>query len=352
MNRPDTLLLLSGGIDSAYCLWQRAEAGLATRTHHVVLRDAEGRATVESRATRQILDWIRRHAPGAVIEHTESAVDFRDLWVPLNHHLWAYWVGAILAAPNGRDHRHVIIPRHADAFHDSPADGPAAQASDAAYLGHVQLMAPGRVPTLQYPIRHLTKAQIVAAMPPGLLARCWWCRRPDNLGRTCRTCYTCRLVDPALPDGFRTDYLNEWTEAHMGANKLTRVEVRVDGRIRYANDVEDVRLEHDKGVLAVVAFEPGAELDEQPSGDGNLAVAAATGTPAAGLEPLVSETDDQPAETTPVIERVHTGAEYAKTTRRGKKHAKAEERDDAGSAAGDPAPQTSPAQRLDTETGE
>lgn len=197
---PDTLLMLSGGIDSAFCLYQRVKAGLPTRTHHVQLWNTEGRGYAEAEATDRVLAWIDANGGQGLVEHTSSIVDFGELWPPLDHHLWAYWVGALLAAPRGRDYRHVIIPRHADAFHDEPADGPAAQASDAAYLGHIRLIAPARVPTLTYPIRHLTKADIVAAMPPGLLACCWWCRTPaDPLNpAACHGCYTCRLVDPAL----------------------------------------------------------------------------------------------------------------------------------------------------------
>ncbi|OBF77081.1 hypothetical protein [Mycolicibacterium fortuitum] len=242
----DTLLLLSGGIDSAYCLWQRVRAGQPTRVHHVVLSDSEGRADVETRAVRQILAWMHtNYRAERLIEYTESVVDFGDLGPGLNHHLWAYWVGAILAEPQGRDYRFVVIPRHSDAFHDGDVDGPAAEASDAAYLGHIELMAPGRVPTLTYPIKHRTKAQIIAAMPPDLLTCCWWCRRPEPGPSPCHECYTCRLVDPALTakptevvrlqqwgsddpvwmnatptyglEGeFLTAYLNEWTETSHG----------------------------------------------------------------------------------------------------------------------------------------
>lgn len=192
----DTLLLLSGGIDSAFCLWQRVQAGLPTRTHHVGLYNREGRGGLETKAATRIVDWLSCNGGAGLIEHTQSVVDMAELDPPLDHHLWAYWVGAILAAPRGRDYRQVVIPRHVDAFHDGPADGPAAQASDAAYLGHIALMTP-RVPELLFPLIGMSKADVVAAMPAGLLELCWWCRTPVA-GRPCHRCYTCRLVDPAL----------------------------------------------------------------------------------------------------------------------------------------------------------
>lgn len=327
----DTLLLLSGGIDSAYCLWQRVNAGLPTRVHHVHLADAEGRAAVESRAVRQVLAWLHtNYDAGRLIEYSESSVDFTDLWVPLNHHLWAYWAGAILAAPQGRDYRFVVVPRHSDAFHDGDVDGPAAQASDAAYLGHIELMAPGRVPTLTYPIKHLTKAEIVAAMPADLLACCWWCRRPEPGPKPCHDCYTCRLVDPALDatdpwatanptygqprafEVFARDYLNQWTEE----TDMQRVEIRIDDRIHYCKDVENVDLTHADGVLSLKAREPGAQAPLVPP-------PPSPGAPD-GHDELPEGDDAQPQPA--VIERVHTGEVYGELTEvkapRGKRRSK------------------------------
>jgi len=194
-DRPDTLLLLSGGIDSAYCLWQRVQAGLRTRTHHVVLSDHEGRADVENYAVRRVLTWMRRHGGQGLIEHTESAMDFRGMWIPKNFHAWAYWAGVIMASPDGQSIRTVILPRHSDAFPGGP-DSPGARKSDAAYRGHIELIA-GRTPELALPMVHLTKAEVVAAMPPDLLRACWWCRRP-RASRACHQCPTCKQVDPAL----------------------------------------------------------------------------------------------------------------------------------------------------------
>lgn len=194
MSSPDTLLLLSGGIDSAWCLLQRVRAGLPTRTHHVVLADHEGRARVESAATARILTWMRANGGRELITHTESRVDFGTVrWIPQNFYLWAYWAGTLMAAPEGRDLSNLILPRHSDAF-TSPAG---ALKSDNAYKTTVRLIA-GREPTLVYPMAHLTKAEVVQSMPADLLTACWYCRRP-RAGRPCHTCQTCRQVDPALP---------------------------------------------------------------------------------------------------------------------------------------------------------
>lgn len=192
----DTLLLLSGGIDSAWCLWQRVQAGLPTRTHHVVLKDHEGRARVESAATKRVLSWIHSNGGSNLIHHTESTVDFGTVrWIPKNFYLWAYWAGVIMAAPSGRDITTVVLPRHSDAFPGGPTS-PGALKSDEAYTTTIQLIT-GRAPQLEFPMAHLTKAEVIQSMPEGLLAACWWCRRPQN-GKPCHQCQTCRQVDPAL----------------------------------------------------------------------------------------------------------------------------------------------------------
>jgi|SRR5690606_3936515 len=195
---PNTLLLLSGGLDSAYCLWKHVRTGQPIRTHHVVLADHEGRQEVERVATQRVLAWVHAKVPGsrALIQHTESRVSFGDLrWIPKNYHLWAYWTGVIMAAPSGRAITDIILPRHSDAFAGGPT-GPSARRSDTAYKGHVKLIA-GREPVLRYPMAHLTKAQVIADMPQGLIDASWWCRTPRN-GTRCHKCATCKLVDPAL----------------------------------------------------------------------------------------------------------------------------------------------------------
>lgn len=90
--------------------------------------------------------------------------------------------------------------------------------------------------------------------------------------------------------------------------KLTRVEIRIADRIVYSKDVEDVRLECHAGQLTVNAFEPGAKLDETTAKLPDNPLLPPTPTPGAPDEP----------EQSVVIERVHTGEEYAKLAQQAK----------------------------------
>lgn len=190
---PEHLLMLSGGLDSAWCLRHLVESGLPVRTHHVTLRDWEGRASVEDRAVTNVLRWAKDNGHGHLITHSRSTVDFGDLrWIPKNFHLWAYWAGVIMANPANAAITKVVLPRHSDAF-TSPAG---AKKSDTAYKTHIKAIC-GRTPELVFPMVHLTKAEVVRDLPADLREACWWCRRPRN-GKPCHNCMTCRQVDPAL----------------------------------------------------------------------------------------------------------------------------------------------------------
>ncbi|MEB3065719.1 7-cyano-7-deazaguanine synthase [[Mycobacterium] zoologicum] len=186
---PDTLLMLSGGIDSAFCLWQRVQAGLPTRTHHVHFQNSDNRADAEAAAVADILEWLARNGGHGLITHTASRLDHGDLAL---HGLWdgfmlAFWAGAIL---------------HADPFIASVIVG--VQADDAGPRDDVRDQLFWRIAAnvgrrqfwLSHPARSLTKRDIIAAMPPELVDLCWSCRRPQD-GHPCHSCHTCRLVDAA-----------------------------------------------------------------------------------------------------------------------------------------------------------
>lgn len=191
--KSDTLLLLSGGLDSTWCLWQRCKEGLPTRVHHVVLKDKEGRQNEEVRATSDVLSYMYSRGWEHLITYSESKVDFGKMFVPYNYFLWAYWAGAIF---KGDDRLvNLVIPRHSDAFVGGP-DGDYAQGSDNAYKTIVSTIS-GREPVLQYPMVHLSKAEIVADLPEELRTRTWYCRRPKG-GYPCHKCKTCKQVDSAF----------------------------------------------------------------------------------------------------------------------------------------------------------
>jgi 7-cyano-7-deazaguanine synthase in queuosine biosynthesis len=184
------LLMLSGGIDSAYCLHKHFEEGdTPIRLHHVHLYDWEGRASMERQAVNRILYHFRKKK--SLIHYTESTVNFGTLgFIPYNYHLWAYWAGAIFASD--RNITQLVIPRHSDAFENEAG----AEGSNRAYITTINNMS-GREPELLFPMVHLTKAEVIEDCPSEILRAAWYCRRPKG-GRTCNKCKTCKQVQTAL----------------------------------------------------------------------------------------------------------------------------------------------------------
>src|SRR5690554_3535253 len=223
MASPDTLLLLSGGIDSAYCMWWALSQGRALHVHHVHLRNWEGRLEHEVKATKRILGWMRQQGL-TNFRYTESAFDYGTIrYVVRDHNIWALMTGIILADPRNRGITRVIRTDH----YDSDAGGPDSPAMRRAHRRYrnISFEVCERGVIWEHPIQHMKKAEVVWAMPPGLLELCWWCRRPTVSGEPCHRCYTCRLVDRALERGrgplfeakvlrrFKCKYSKEWYEA-------------------------------------------------------------------------------------------------------------------------------------------
>lgn len=194
---PDTLLLLSGGLDSVLALWLHVKAGRAIRTHHVRLSNWEGRQAAEAAAVGRVLDWMRANGYGRLIHHTESKFDYGDLrYIVRDHNIWGLVAGIVLADPKRAGNvTKVIRTFHRDSVVGGAASSHGQRAAEA-WDQPIQRLARNPI-TYVYPLADMTKAEIVRALPDDLLALCWWCRRPRS-GQPCHDCHTCRQVDAAL----------------------------------------------------------------------------------------------------------------------------------------------------------
>jgi len=191
----DTLLLISGGIDSTYCMWKHLQSGKSLRVHHVHLKNHEGRMKYETKAMERVLNWMCGHGLTS-FTYTESSFDYGTIpFIVKDFHIWSFISGVIMADPKNRGIKKLIIPRHWDAFPGGP-DSAGAKRSTRTYSNMVKLIS-GREPELVYPIINKMKADLIKEMPRDLLDCCWWCRRPKD-GKACHKCYTCQLVDSAV----------------------------------------------------------------------------------------------------------------------------------------------------------
>lgn len=204
---PRKLLNFSGGLDSAYCLYDYLKRGENLVVHHIDLINRQNRHTVEKIAVKNVLNWINRQGFPGKYQYIQSRFDFGTLGHRvLDANIWAFMSGVILAGNKYKDIDTLIVPRHADAFihiREDFSEQYGDQRSD--YLIKVLTKTIARREgKVELPIIHMRKKEVIAAMPKELVKLCWWCRTP-NRGRACHRCFTCVQVDPIMKElGFGT----------------------------------------------------------------------------------------------------------------------------------------------------
>jgi len=179
-------------------MWKALSRGRRLHVHHVHLKNHEGRLNYEAQAVKRILDWMRGQGLTS-FRYTESAFDYGTLrWIAKDHNIWAFMIGIICGDPLNRSITKVIRPDHWDSLPSGP-DGPGMKLAHRRYR-NISFEVCRRELTWEHPIQHMMKADVIRDMPPDLLACCWWCRKPTSDGKACHSCYTCKLVDAALPN--------------------------------------------------------------------------------------------------------------------------------------------------------
>jgi len=182
------LINLSGGIDSAYCLWRALSEGHRCLVHHINLKNFEGRSDHERLATEKILSWLT--SKGLTNwTYVESGFDYGSLkYIVKDLYVWSFFTGVILANPRNKDIKKVVL---------SVSSKFLAQTDREERRRSVVRSVAGREPEWITPIASFTKEEVINMTPPELLSLCWWCRTPrDN--NPCHKCHTCKQVDNAL----------------------------------------------------------------------------------------------------------------------------------------------------------
>lgn len=152
---------------------------------------------MEDHAVDQILRWMKRQGL-TNFSYSQSAFDFgtmthttRDLY------LWAFVAGQLLSDPRHADVKELICTRHLGS-HEGHANPQSALESYDGIVQHLPQFVSRRDDVgVSFPLNGMTKAEIIAALPPDLMRLCWYCRRPRG-SQPCHQCPTCIQVDAAL----------------------------------------------------------------------------------------------------------------------------------------------------------
>ena len=194
------LVNLSGGVDSVYATWRLLADGHRLVLHHCVMRNREGRHEAEARAVRAVAAWLRSNRLRA-FSLVESGYDHGNVGrMPYDVEIIGFMTGVVLRDPARSRIKTVVVSANAsDVSVTKPTTSRVVRRRQ---LAEVML---GKPLNWWIPFAQVTKAEMVAALPPDLLGLCWWCRTPRG-SDPCGRCRPCREINAlpqvsALPSG-------------------------------------------------------------------------------------------------------------------------------------------------------
>jgi 7-cyano-7-deazaguanine synthase in queuosine biosynthesis len=182
-----TLIHLSGGQDSTYCLWKWLSENPTELilVHHVAMHSRrENREQMEDHAVNSILEWLRSNDLANFIYH-KSHFSYGTLpWISVKDiQIMAFFSSCIIRQKNLSIDK-IIMPWHKGEVHfDEQQKGHRVKALLAA-------MEITKSIELIFPIENMTRAEMAAEMPEELLALCWSCRKPRS-NQKCGKCRAC-----------------------------------------------------------------------------------------------------------------------------------------------------------------
>lgn len=188
------LVMLSGGLDSAYLLYYYLkETDLNVHAHHIVLKSpTEPRWKKELNASRNIVYYCRKNL--RKFSYTESTWDWGDVrGIVRDICLVSIVAGTIIREVRG-DYIYLATGRVADDNNNDSSRRLFEQdTSGKLWTKIAQEFAAGKRihSVIQRPLLGMTKKEIVEKAPPKLVGVTWSCRTPRD-GKPCGTCHACR----------------------------------------------------------------------------------------------------------------------------------------------------------------
>jgi 7-cyano-7-deazaguanine synthase in queuosine biosynthesis len=191
--KPDVLVMLSGGIDSTGVFWQLAKQGRQIHVHHMNLINVERRGDAESRAVADILTYMKHVTKFVYSESVHVYPSFQGQFI-WDSDLMSFIAGNICMA----------TPAIKEVAIGLTATDASPEVSTRIERGNRIFSAFGTEAVKTYPLKELSKQQIVDLLPKELRSLTWSCRRPryDEQGRAqrCDRCKTCRETSRLIYD--------------------------------------------------------------------------------------------------------------------------------------------------------
>lgn len=184
------LLALSGGLDSTYVAWKflKENPNSTLIVFHVNLRhDKEDRLTKEKQAVMNILNYFRCKGLKNYKYLGNTTFDYGSLprIMIKDIQIVAMFKAIILKTPQFADVETVLLSWHKGEVNREDIN------RGYRVKNMFQALEVNREITLEFPIEHKTRAEMVAELPKELLSYIWSCRKPLN-GKPCNKCKTCK----------------------------------------------------------------------------------------------------------------------------------------------------------------
>lgn len=189
-----TMINLSGGLDSTYCLWKwlKENKKETILIHHINLksREAKIRSDKEALATKEILTYFKQNNMGN-FEYIESSFDYSNFgYTVRDSDIIFFIVGILFRNQKYRKIENIIMPYSKEDFQDNNYRN--------LELRRYQLMdliSDRKKINFIFPIENMTRSDILNNMPGELITMCWYCRTPLSNGEPCGKCRTCRQTN-------------------------------------------------------------------------------------------------------------------------------------------------------------
>lgn len=181
-----TLIQFSGGIDSAFVLWNWLVNNPDDYcvVHHIYFNYNNGedeRSRKQLESVDSILNWLDSQGLNNYF-YLQNEFDYGNFTsVIYDVEVCGFLSGIILRSPRWESVNNIVLPIYEK---DSGRENRRRQVTEITAKKSVEFY---------YPLYSLTKKEVIQLMPPELLEMCWFCREPKD-DRPCGECHSCKSV--------------------------------------------------------------------------------------------------------------------------------------------------------------
>lgn len=192
-----TLINLSGGLDSTYCLWKYLiENEKPILVHHMIgYSYSSQRWEKEKQCVDNILDWLCKQ--GLIhFDYIESELDISfSRRRPLDSTVIGFMTGCVLLNKAYPDIDTVIIGTPKDEYIRLGYEELTRRKEISSQITNLVLQSKqvDKIIHYTYPIKNMYKKQIIEDIPKDLYDLTWSCRKPKD-GKPCLRCHTCKQI--------------------------------------------------------------------------------------------------------------------------------------------------------------